>query len=128
MGLVLVAALFAGCALGLMVTAILGGVSILLTIKSAKTRIRVWWCFAVVFLVLQLLGIAAVHEYPYAPVRPGSDYDVAMKNFFLQGFGYCASPGLAGLLAAFGTWLMPKKIANKTPESNQITGADHGQR
>ena len=116
MGLILVAALFAGCVLGLIVTTILGGVGVLLTIKSAKTRIRVWWCFAAGFAVLLLLGIVAVHEYPYGVVRPGSDYNVAMKNFFLQGFGYCASPGPAALLAALGTWLMPKKTANTTPD------------
>jgi hypothetical protein len=123
MGLILVAALFAGCILGLLATALLGGVGVVLAIKGAKTHIRVWWCFAAVFVLLLPLGIVAVHEYPYAVVRPGSDYDVAMKNLFLQGLSYCASPGSAGLLAALATLLMPKKTVQTPPVSNQITGA-----
>jgi hypothetical protein len=128
MGLVLIAGLFAGCLLGLMVTALMGGAGVALTIKNAKTRTRVWWCFAAVFMILLLLGIVAVHEYPYASVRPGSDYGLAMKNFFLQGFGYCASAGPASLLAAVATCLMPRKPTTTTLVSNRITGANHGQR
>jgi hypothetical protein len=118
MGLVLMAGLFAGCALGLVLAAILGGAGIWLMVRNAKARTRAWWCFAAVFLILLLVGIAAVHQYPYAPVRPGSDYDVAMRNLFLQGFGYCASPGPAALLAALAARLMPRKSANKMPGSN----------
>lgn len=75
-----------------------------------------------------IAGLFVVHEYPYAIVRPGSDYDVAMKNLILQGFGYSAIPGLASLLAAVATLLMPKKGTATTPVSNLTTGADNGQR
>lgn len=109
MGVILMAALFAGGVLGLLVTAILGGAGLVLAGRSAKTRVRAWWCFVMVFFVLLLAGIVAVHEYPHAPVRPGIDYDVLMRNLFFQGFGYCACPGLAGLLAALATRLMPRK-------------------
>jgi hypothetical protein len=110
MGLVLMAGLIAGCALGLIFAASVGGVGVLLAVKSAKRRRRVWWCFAAVFVVLLLLGIVAVHQYPFAAVSPGSDYDVALKNLFLQGLGYCATPGPAALLAALATLWMPKRL------------------
>jgi hypothetical protein len=105
------AAMFAGCALGLIVSAIAGGAGVVLTMRSAKIRLRVWWSFAVVLVVVLSLCIVAVHQYPYGTVRPGSDYDVATKNLFLQGFGYCASLGTAALLAALATLLTPKKTA-----------------
>lgn len=101
-----------GCALGLTVTAIMAGLSVFLVIKSAKTRFRVWWGFGFMFAFLLGLGIIGVHEFPYALARPGSDYEVVLVNMFLQGFGYCACPGPAALLAALGTWLMPRHTAN----------------
>lgn len=112
------AGLFAGCALGVIVAVSVGGAGVLLAIKSAKKRRRVWWCFAGVFVVVLPLCIVAVQQYPYASVSPGSDYDVAMKNLFLQGFGYCAAPGPTALLAALATLWMPKKTVNMTSESN----------
>jgi hypothetical protein len=115
-GLVVMAAMFAGCALGLIVTGLAGGPGVVLAVRSARIRSRVWWSFAVVFAVVLALGIVAVHQYPYGTVRPGSDYDVAAKNLFLQGFGYCASPGAAALLVGLATLLTPKKNANRTPE------------
>jgi len=108
MGIVLIAALVAGCAVGLVLTAILGGVGVTLTLKSAKDRPRVWWIFALVFAISLTLCIVAVHEYPYGVVRPGSDYDVAAKNLFLQGLGYCGSPGAAALPATLAALLTPE--------------------
>jgi len=110
MGLVLMAGLFAGCVLGSIVTALLGGAGVILAVRIAKTRRHAWWGFAVLFIIVLTLCIVAIHGYPYSMVRPGSDYDVAMKNFFLKGFCYCVSPGPAVLFAALGSWLMPKKI------------------
>jgi hypothetical protein len=36
-----------------------------------------------------------------------------MKNYFLQGLGYCASLGLAAFLAALATLLAPMKPKDK---------------
>jgi hypothetical protein len=110
MGLVLMAAMFAGWALGLLVSASAGAAGVVLTIKNAQSRSRVWRVFGAVFVVVLSLCIVAVYRYPFGAVRPGSDYDVAMKNLFLQGFGYCASPGAAALLAGLATCLSPRKI------------------
>lgn len=109
MGLVLMAAMFAGWALGLMVTGAAGAAGVVLTIRSAETRLRAWWTFGVVFVIVLSLCLLAVHQYPFGEVRPGSDYDVAMKNLFFQGFAYCASPGGAALLAGLATLLTPRK-------------------
>jgi hypothetical protein len=118
MGLILVAVLLAGCALGLIITMIAGVAGVLLTVRSAKTRLHVWRNFALMFVIVLSFCILAVLRYPYDPVRPGNDYDIAMKNFFLAGFGCCVSPGTAVLLAALGTLLSPRKAADKPPVSN----------
>lgn len=118
MGLFLIGGMFAGCILGLVVTVVLGGTGVVVAIKSAKIRVCVWSCFTAAFAILLSLCIAAVHKYPYGTVRPGSDYGIWMKNLFLQGFGYCASPGLAALLGAFVTLFAPKKSTNTIPKSN----------
>lgn len=113
MGVFLMAGMFAGCALGLVVAAILAGVGIIAAVKIAKSRRHVWGIFAAIFTIVLTLCILAIHGYPYGTVRPGSDYDVAMKNLFLQGFFYCASPGPAALMAALIALLAPRKAANR---------------
>lgn len=101
-----------------MITAILGALGAVLTVKIAKRRAHVWQCFAAAFAVALAVLILAVHHYPYGQVRPGSDYDIAMKNFFLRGLGYCASPGPAALLAALAAWLTAKQSTDQTPAPN----------
>lgn len=115
------AGMFAGCALGLGVSAVAGGAGVALTTRSARARPYVWWTFAAVFVVVLSLCLVAVHQYPYGTARPGSDYDIVMKNLFLEWFGYCASPGVAALVAAVATLLMPRKLVSQSPESDQTT-------
>lgn len=116
MGLVLMAALIAGCVLGLGAAAGLGGIGIVMASRSAGGRARAWGCFAAVFLSVLLLCILAVQLFPYEAVRPGSDYDILAKNLFFQGLGYCASPGLAALLAGLATrWLTGSKTPSNCP-------------
>lgn len=106
MGLILMAALFAGCLVGLLVSCLLGAAGVVLMRKIAKARLHVWRIFAVGCAVALPLCLLFVHLYPYATVNPGSDYDVAMTNYLLLGLGYCASPGTAVLLAAVATRLV----------------------
>jgi hypothetical protein len=113
MGLVLMAALAAGGVLGLIVTSVVGGGGVALTLRSAKTRSHAWRIFGAVCVIVLPLCIYAVHHLPYDPVSPGSDYDVAMKNLFLQALGYCASPGMAALAAGMATWLAPRRSNEK---------------
>jgi len=103
------AALATGGVLGLIVTGISGGMGVALTLRSGKTRSHAWRIFGAVCVIVLPLCIIAVYQYPYAPVSPGSDYDVATKNLFLQALGYCASPGIAALGAGMATWLAPRK-------------------
>jgi len=109
MGLVLMAAMFAGCVLGFMISSVAGGTAVFVTFRNARNRTGVWWIFLAVFAIAIGITIVAVYHYPYATPRPGSDYDVALRNLFLQGLGYCASPGPAALIAALTTFLAPRK-------------------
>jgi hypothetical protein len=111
-GLILFAIMAAGAVLGLGITALLGGIGIAMTAKRAKSaqnRARVWRVFAAAFVGLLCILVAIVYAYPYEQVRPGSDYEIVAKNFFLQGLGYCAAPGIAGLLAALAAMMVRGK-------------------
>jgi hypothetical protein len=109
MGLILIAAMFAGGALGLMISGTGLAVGLIATKRAAASRKGVWKMFWMAFGVLLVLLIVGVQLYPYDPVKPGSDYDVTMKNLFLQALGYCGSPGIAGLVAALTTKWCPQK-------------------
>jgi len=109
MGIMVFCAMLAGWVLGLTITAVLGAVGLGFAIKLAKSRNRVWWYFVVAFVVILPLVIFALQMIPYPHVRPGSDYDVAMKNLFLKGLGNCAAPGLAAFCAGFAAKLSPGK-------------------
>jgi hypothetical protein len=107
MGVFLFAGMFFGCALGFGVTSVLGVIALGLTLRNAKRRPLAWRVFAVAFLVLLPSPILAVYFYPFATGDPGSNYDILMKNYFFQGLGYGASPGLAALPAGLTTLLAP---------------------
>ena len=109
MGLMLFGTMVVGWILGLGITAVLGSVGIGFTIKAGKSRRGVWWGFAVVFVVILSLLVYGIRLIPFEQVRPGSDYDLAMKNGFLTGISYCACPGIAALLAGLASLLAPKK-------------------
>jgi hypothetical protein len=120
MGMFLMGALVLGFAVGLMITGLLGTLAILLTIKSAQRRNQVWQSFAAVFAVVLALLLLVVYLYPYEHVRPGSDYDIAMKNFFMQALGYSASVGGAAFLASLATLLCPKKLPMSTEPKDYV--------
>ncbi len=119
MGMILIGALLVGCVLGVVIAAILGSAGLVVASKRAKTRAHVWRNFAVAFGVVLVLCVVVVYHFPYDIVRPGSDYDVAVKNLFLQGLAYCASPGVSALLAGWMTLLRGKTGGSKLPESNR---------
>ena len=48
-------------------------------------------------------------------MRPGSDYDIAMRNLFIQGIGFCAAPGPAALIGAVVALFAPKRPADPQP-------------
>jgi hypothetical protein len=99
----------AGCVLGFMISSVAGGAAMFVAFRNARHRTGVWWIFLAVFAIALLITIVAVYHYPYATPRPGSDYDVALRNLFLKGLGYCACLGPAALIAALATFLAPRK-------------------
>lgn len=100
MGFIIFVIMSVGCVMGLAVTATLGTLSVLIIYRRTRRNVRSWWTSAAVFAAVLILLVICLRAYPYAPVSPGSDYDIMAKNLFLQGLGYCAAPGIAALAAA----------------------------
>ena len=116
MGLILGFALLVGIVIGLAVTAATGSLGVVITIKEARQRLYVWRVVAVVATILVGVLVLIVQHCANQPVRPGSDYDIVMKNFFVSGLGYSATPGIAALVAALVSSLCPKKSTADTRE------------
>ncbi|THB81528.1 MAG: hypothetical protein D3926_01585 [Desulfobacteraceae bacterium] len=112
MGLILIGVLTAGGFLGVIVSIVSGSTGVWLATRSAKLRKYVWPGFTVVYFLFLCLLIAGISFYPFDTVEPGSDYDMAMKNFFFKGLFYCASIGLASLPAGVFSMMMPKVKAH----------------
>jgi len=109
MGVILAGGMAAGFVIGFALTAGTGAAAIFLLLRFVGRRRNVWPVFFPVAGVALLLMIALVQLYPYEAVTPGSDYDIAMKNLFLRGFGYGLAPGVAALAGALASRLAPVK-------------------
>lgn len=99
--------------LGLVVTAIAGGAGLVLASRSSRTRTRHWRAFTAVFVIILSLCLLGVNQFPYDTARPGADYDIIMRNSFLQTLGYSASPGVAALLAALVAMMTPRAATGR---------------
>jgi len=97
--------MLAGCVTGAAASVILCFAAYAATRKIFETRRNIRALFIEIFAAAFILIVMAVHFYPYQKVRPGSDYDIAMKNFLIQGFGYSAGAGFAAIIAAAGVRL-----------------------
>ena len=97
MGIVLMAAIGAGLAVGAILTVIFGTAAVIL-LRRAQAGLGKR--FASLLIALTFLLCAAVPYLPLQTVRPGSDYDIAFKNLFIEFASYALAPGLAALLAA----------------------------
>ena len=118
MGLALGFALLVGVVIGLAVTAATGGLAVVITIRGAKRRLYVWRVVAVAATIFVGVLVLLVQHYANQPVRPGSDYDIVTENFFVSGFGYSATPGIAAFVAALVSLRCPKRPLADTRESN----------
>jgi MFS family permease len=109
MGFILACAMGVGIVIGLVVTGLLSGFVIIMMIRIAKNRIRPWRFFAWASAVFLVLLILAMQYYPYGVPKPGSDYNIGMKNFFIGAFGYSIIPGIALFLAMLAVLLFTEK-------------------
>lgn len=109
MGVILAGGMAAGFVLGLALTAGTSAAAILLLLRFVGRGRNVWRVFFPAAGVSLLLVIALVQLYPYEAAAPGNDYDIAMKNLFLRGFGYGLSPGVAALAGALISGFIPMK-------------------
>jgi len=114
MGIFLGVAGLAGLMIGQMITILLGSIAFAIT-QNANRRIYAWPFFTIMFAIVLLPLMLVVSNYPYEHVRPGNDYDILMKNIFMQGFGYSASVGVAALLAALAVPWCPVYLCSKRP-------------
>ena len=111
MGLVLGFALLVGVVIGLAVTAITGGLAVVIAIGGARRRLYAWRVVAVAATIFVGVLVLLVQHYANQPVRPGSDYNIVLKNFFVSGFGYSATPGIAAFAEVLVSFLCPKRPA-----------------
>ena len=126
MGLVLGFALLVGVVIGLAVTAATSGLALVISIRGARRRLYVWRVVAVTATIFAGALVLLVQHCANQPTRPGSDYDIVMKNFFVSGFGYSATPGIAAFVAALVSYLCPKRPAADTRELKRQEGGSDG--
>lgn len=122
MGFILAGGMAAGFILGLLLTAVTGAVAVVLLLRWVKQRRNVWPVFFPVAVAMLAFLIVLVRIYPFEPVTPGSDYDIAMKNLFVQGLGYGVSPGVAALMAALASRLARHRRDVRLPASDRMPG------
>ncbi len=115
MGVILLAGQLAGIVGGVIISTILTVLAVTLASKAATRRKHTWWFFGAATTILATILILAVNAYPWPTVRPGSDYDIAMKNLFFSGLAYTTCPGVAAILAAVATLVLPKKAVLAEP-------------
>lgn len=103
-----------GMMIGLTITILLGSIAFAI-MQNANRRIYTRPFFTIMFAIVLLPLMLVVSYYPYEQVRPGDDYDIAMRNIFMQALGYSASFGIAALLAALAVLSCPVSLCPKRP-------------
>lgn len=114
MGMILGFALFVGVLIGAGASVALCIFAMVIIRKISHARLKVWRLFVTGFVVCLSALLLIISYHPFASVSPGSDYDVVMKNFFMQGVFYAASPGVAAMLALLSTGLSRRKPERTT--------------
>jgi hypothetical protein len=113
-GVFLYGGLLAGIVAGLFASGLLGTLAIVLIFRTARRGRPVRWSIGLTLLFLAGL-IYLIGQFPFAPARPGNDYDLMMSNLFRAGFLSSAAPGVAAALASLVTWSAFLKVRNTTP-------------
>ena len=116
MGIIIGFGLAVGIAIGLVVAVASGGLALVITITAAKRRLHVWKVMAVATPVFATALVVIVWLCANQSVRGGEDYDIMMRNFFIAGLGYSATPGIAAFLAALVSIFCPKRLATDARE------------
>ena len=109
MGMIIGFAMFIGVLIGLLVSIPLCILGLLKAGAASDKRLNVWPLFVAGFLICLSGLLLGIPYFPYASIRPGADYGIIMKNFFLRGIFYAASPGVAAIFALLSTRLGCRK-------------------
>ena len=116
MGIILSFGLLIGFLCGVVTSAVLLGIAIIITRTHSLHRKHAWPIYNLIFILMLLVVILAVRWYPFPQSRPGSDYDIMFKHLFIQGLSYASSLGLAAILTVLATIVLPqKKVSIATP-------------
>lgn len=107
MGMILGFALFVGIIIGLVISAGLCILAVILTKKASMRRVHVWRVFVSVTLALLPALVCAVYFFPHDTGSPGSNYSILFKYYLIAGFAYAAIPGVAAILSFFATVFCP---------------------
>jgi len=107
MGVFLFGSLLAGLLAGLVISAILGGLTTFLLVRLQSRRQYVIPIFFFVAGTVLTACIFGIRLFPFDWGRPGSNYDLAMSNLFWAALSYGASLGTAAGVAAIITLLIP---------------------
>jgi len=132
MGLILILYIMAGLALGLLLASVACGIGALLIIlRNSKARANVWPLAVAGAAVGLLLAGTAIQFIPQQQVRPGSDYDKAAQNLFVNTLGYSLAPAAGAVAAAIATFscriVVTPRLATRlesTPIRCQADAAD----
>ena len=114
MGIFLGLALFVGIIVGVLISAALVIIAIILTKKAAKRRLYVWRVFTCVASIALPVLVLAVYMFPYDSGTPGSNYGILFVCFFLLGLAYSTVPGLSALLAFLAGMACPVNPKDKS--------------
>ena len=109
MGVMLIAAMAGGGVAGLIIGITFVLLAVGLARKTAARRSRVWPVFIGTAFLLALVLVYLVSLIPQAPVKPGSDYDVAMSNYFWTALSPGRSRSTMGDGRVVETYLGKKK-------------------
>ena len=123
MGFIIVIAAAVAVVIALAIDVVLVGAGVAMVAGVARRRRNVWPTATIALVIGMILTIAVVALWPYQNVRPGNDYDIAMFNMAVQGFGCTISIGVGAIVAAIAAFFCPKKTDFASLKHSPARGA-----
>jgi lipoprotein NlpI len=113
MGIILGFSLFIGVFVGVIMSIFFSSSAVIFTKKAAKKRRYVWRTFILTVLILLPVLIFLVSMYPFDTGKPGSNYGILFKYYFIFGLIYSATPGVVAALGYIATLFCKKRALSE---------------